>query len=70
MNGPECARCGHDHADVHLTASGVEFGVPIIDGILTLSPAVIEEPEAIQIEAICTECGHARYVPQNQWEWA
>lgn len=71
MNGgPECARCGSDIADVHLTAFGVDHDVIVIDGKFLLNAACIEEPDSIQIEAVCQNCGHARYVEQHQWEWA
>lgn len=68
--GPECARCGSDIADVHLTALGVEFDVPVTDGKFLVNAACIEEPDSIQVEAICKNCGHVRYIEQNQWEWA
>jgi hypothetical protein len=68
--GPECARCGCERAAVHLTALGVDHEVTVSDGKFLLDPAAIEEPESIQIEAVCLECGHVRFVEQNQWEWA
>jgi hypothetical protein len=68
--GPECARCGHDLAEVHLTAIGVEFDVPITDGKYSLNPALVEEADIIQVEAVCQNCGHVRYIEQNDWEWA
>lgn len=68
--GPECARCGSETADVHLTALGVEYDLVVTDGKFLLNPACIEEPDSIQIEAVCKECGHARYIDQSQWEWA
>jgi hypothetical protein len=68
--GPECARCGSDLADMHLTVLGMERDVEVTDGKFILSPFAIEEPDSIQIEAVCKDCGHARYIPQHLWEWA
>jgi hypothetical protein len=67
---PTCARCGHDRAELHLTAIGVEFDVPVTDGKYALNPAIVEEADIVQVEAVCQACGHVRYIEQNQWEWA
>jgi hypothetical protein len=68
--GPECARCGSDIADVHLTAFGFERDMVVIDGKFLLNAACIAQPDSVQIEAVCKECGHGRYIEQSQWEWA
>ena len=68
--GPECAQCGYDHADCHVTATGVDLDVPVLNGKLALNPGLIQDADTIQVEAICPICGHVRYVDLSQWEWA
>lgn len=68
--GPICARCAHDRAEVHVTAIGVELDVPITDGKYTINQALVEDADVIQVEAVCQNCGHVRYLDNNQWEWA
>ena len=70
VNGPECPQCGYDVAEVHLTSVGVEFDVPITDGKFALNPALIEEADMVQVEAVCQSCRHIRYLEQKHWEWA
>lgn len=65
-----CARCGHDRSDLYITAIGIDHDVAAVDGKYLLHPGAIEEPDTVQIEAICTSCGHARFIDHNTWEWA
>lgn len=65
-----CAKCGHNRADVNLTAIGIDLDAPIIDDILIIDRATLTEADTIQVEAACTICGHVRYILDDQWSWA
>jgi hypothetical protein len=55
---------------VFITAVGTDRNAPIENGLLLLDPHTIEEPGDIQIEAVCTQCSHARYIPRDLWRWS
>lgn len=65
-----CPRCQHDQFEIHITAFGVDRFDATDEDMFVLDRSVIEEPETIDVEAICRSCGHARYVPDSEWEWA
>ena len=68
--GAECMSCGHNRADIHLAAISTEVNVTIHDGYLTVNRQLLDEPDSIQVEAICSACGRRRYLNNQQWGWA
>lgn len=70
MNGVVCARCGSDACEAHITVYGVDPSPDVHDNRLQLSAFVIEQPDVVQVEAVCRDCGHVRFLNHTEWEWA
>lgn len=70
-NPVSCPRCGHTVFEVHITSSAVDFDVDV-DGEskFLIDRAVLNEADSLELEAVCRNCGHVRFVPQTEWEWA
>jgi hypothetical protein len=70
MSAPTCARCGSNEFQVHITAFGVDHYPEVHDAVVVIDPVAIEDPQTIQVEALCVDCKHVRYLTQHEWEWA
>jgi predicted nucleic-acid-binding Zn-ribbon protein len=68
--GAECPKCGHDHAEVHLTAMCSDLDVPIHDGLLLVDRAILTEADTFAVSAVCLNCGYVRDVHATEWSWA
>lgn len=65
-----CARCGHTRFEVHLTASSIDRDVDVAgQPVLYVNHEILEEPDTIDVEAVCLQCRHVRYVDIDKWEW-
>lgn len=71
MSDVTCPRCQYAVFEVSVTAHGVDFNVDVSgETAFPLDPTVIQVPDSVTVEAICRNCGHMRYVPDNEWVWA
>lgn len=71
MNPIGCPRCGHTVFEVRVTASSVDFDVDVAgEDRFLINRVVVDEPDTFDVEAVCRNCAHARYVPRHEWEWA
>jgi hypothetical protein len=70
MTGAVCVRCHWDRAEVHITALAIDPDALVENGVMLLDPTCLSQPDAIQVEACCRNCGHTRYVEQEGWKWA
>lgn len=71
MNPLGCSRCGHTVFEVRVTASSVDFDVDVAgEQEFLLNRAVLDQPDTLDVEAVCRNCAHARYVARDEWEWA
>jgi hypothetical protein len=65
-----CAECDWERAEVRVSALGIDVDVPIEDGVFLIDRQVIEDPSAVDIEAVCPRCGRARFLTADEWRWA
>ncbi len=65
-----CAKCGADRAEITVTLIATDTDVPVHGDVFSINPTCIEQPDAIDVEALCPDCGHARYLNDHDWEWA
>lgn len=66
-----CPRCTHTVFDVNITTMATDREVDVAgEEAFLINQLVIDEPDDMLLEAVCKSCGHARYVPETEWEWA
>lgn len=71
VNPMRCPRCGHHVFEVRVTVSGVDFDVDVTGcELFELDQQVIERPDLVQVEAVCRNCHHGRFVDLDEWVWA
>lgn len=66
-----CPACNHTVFEVQINATSTDFDVEV-GGCdrFPIDQTVLEQPDSIAMEAVCRNCGHFRYIPFDEWEWA
>lgn len=65
-----CPKCEWHRAELRVTAMGIDVDAVVEDGLYLIDPGTIENPAAVDVEAVCSRCGYIRYLDTTEWRWA